>query len=1054
MLAIYRASAGSGKTYTLTQQYIDYLLHDKQSNAHRRILAVTFTHKATNEMKSRIIRELNQRALSDGRIKRILVRILQDYSAFAISTIDSFFQQVLRAFAREMGQNGSYALELDTDEMLSLAIDNLFFDLEENPQLLKWLTEFAEENIENGRSWNLRSDIEKLGREIFKENYQAKLEEVNEKLHDKEFLKSFNQTLRGIIKAFEGQVRLLGERGGNLLLQNDLLYSDFRGGSRSAMGYFQKWASGTIEPPTATFETFADAVDNCYAKGAPTSVVNKIEAIYGAGLQPLLQEVLTLFTAPFVAYTSAKIVLKNLHTLGILSDISAEIRKLGKEQNSMLISNTNRLLGKLIDGSDAPFIFEKIGTQIHHFMIDEFQDTSAMQWHIFKPLIENSVANGSGNMLVGDVKQSIYRWRNSDWSLLGQQVEHQIANHTKHTLERNWRSAIDVVAFNNKLFDTASSAMQELLNSHIEESANREQLQHLTRKIEEAYKGTDHKGIVQQPQSQQRGYVQVRFVEGQQPEEEEKLTWQKQALTHIPAILSDVQARGTTLNEVAFLVRRKEEARWVTEFLMEQGYDVVSNEGLLVGNARTIRFIMALFRLLVSPHDAILRLTVNVEYAIGRLKRTPDEALKMAVGLPHRLFTEQEEQRLAEVEHLSLFDMSEQIIALFELDGWHNESAYIQAFQDIVYNYTHRKRSDINSFLDFWEKQKEKLRIPTPEMANAVQVLTIHKSKGLEFHTVVVPFCDWSLDSQMQNTLWSQPQTPPFNLLPLVPISYSAQLKNSCFAREYYEEQMNTYMDSLNMLYVACTRPKQELYCLAPMPKPDKKGIVKLKDAATLLYQCVDAAGWEDAEQRVWSCGERLHYPPQSVAKTEPLPFGYTAVDIGNRVRIKQLSSALFLRQGLLSENRLNLGTVMHDVLCQIRQKQEQEQVLHRLLGSGKVNQAELEEVRRWLDRFWAIEGVEEWFKGAYKVLNEVTILQPNGKQLRPDRVMIAPDGSAIVVDYKFGAKEPKHHKQVAEYMQLMSQMGYRTEGYLCYVELGQIVPIVTERGQTLFAEM
>ena len=427
MLNIYRASAGSGKTYRLTQDYIHLLFDPQKERAHRRILAVTFTNKATDEMKTRIMKELH--ALSQGeksdyrlglmtkfrmdedavnkRAKHILTTILHDYSSFSISTIDRFFQQIIRSFARDIGLHGGYNLELDNSTTLEQSVDNMFLDLSkvENKQLLQWLTQFAEERIEQSENWNMRGNIIELGKEVFKESYQYKAEDTNRKLHDREFLTNYRKSMRGIKIAFEALIKQTATEALNIITQNGLMTDSFKGGSRSSMKTLDKLYKGGMDV-SATFLTLGVDVNNCYSKSTTQNTVLAIQAAYIGGLQQRLANLTQLLQIDIITYNSALLVLKHINTLGILSDLAVQIKKLTDEQNTMLISDSNMLLNKIIDNSDTPFVYEKTGIQIDHFMIDEFQDTSILQWKNFHPLMANSLSAGKFNLVVGDVKQS------------------------------------------------------------------------------------------------------------------------------------------------------------------------------------------------------------------------------------------------------------------------------------------------------------------------------------------------------------------------------------------------------------------------------------------------------------------------------------------------------------------------------------------------------------------------------------------------------------------------------------------------------------------------
>ena len=1083
MLNIYRASAGSGKTYRLTQDYIHLLFDPKKERAHRRILAVTFTNKATDEMKSRILKELH--ALSQGersdyraglmaefrmdaqmvneRAKHILTTILHDYSSFSISTIDRFFQQVIRSFARDIGVHGGYNLELDNSSTLEQSVDNLFLDLskDENKQLLQWLTAYAEERIEQSENWNMRGNIMELGREIFKESYQNKAEDTNRKLHEREFLTNYRKSLRDIKTGFEAKVKQTANDGLNIMARNGLTHDDF---SYKTTNTLEKLVKGKLEISTR-FISYADDVKNCYTKSKPQDIKNAIETAYQGGLQKCFIQLVELFQSDIVIYNSAVMVLKHINTLGILSDLAVQIKKLTDEQNTMLISDSNMLLNKIIDNSDTPFVYEKTGIHIDNFMIDEFQDTSVLQWKNFLPLMSNSLAAGKFNLVVGDVKQSIYRWRNSDWKLLDEQVLTDFRPEQLHeeNLETNWRSDRNIVDFNNSFFRRAAQLLQTKLNENLKAIIPiYPGLEALTSKIEHAYANihqqTSPKAAI--------GRVQVCFIDHQENED----GWKTESLNRLPALLEDLQYRGYRPSDIALLVRTNSEEQDVIHKLLNYKttpeakpnccYDIMGNEGLLIGAAASVRFVLGILQLFVNPSDSIQQTIVNYEYARGKQHKSENEALNACFFQTDRnenvfstLFTFEENAVLNEVIHSSLYDMVERIVLLFGVGAWHNEAVFIQAFQDVVFRYTTGKTADLNSFLTWWKKNGGKQCISTPDNQSAMRIMTVHKSKGLDFKVVIMPFCDWDLDSRMRNILWCEPTVAPFNELPLLPIEYSSRLGQSIFAENFFDEQMHLFIDSLNVAYVAFTRAKNELICITPAPKKEIESLDKINSLSALLTACFSVKT-PGLDMEIMSLSNsyndqtkqfELGDPTQAVYHDIPTTdinekvTLYPSVSSSDRLRIRHQSLDYLLENQHLTDSKLNYGIIMHDILRQITTKADQPKAIADLVYSGRISMDESRIVETELQHFWNLPETANWFADDARVLNETTILIPSGEQYRPDRVVIQ-GNEATIIDYKFGDKESKtYRQQVKRYMDLIGEMGYRTCGYVCYVSLKKV---------------
>ncbi|MDD3079881.1 MAG: UvrD-helicase domain-containing protein [Paludibacter sp.] len=1085
MLNIYRASAGSGKTYRLTRDYIHLLFDSEHERNHRHILAVTFTNKATDEMKNRILKELhalatgeisnyreelmsgfhlNEEAVNE-RARKILVSILHDYSAFSISTIDRFFQQVIRAFAREIGVNGGYNLELDNDTTLQQSVDNLFLDLgkEENRQLLSWLTQFAEDRIEQSENWNPRRSIEDLGKEIFKESYQYKAEDTNRKLHDRDFLKNYREKLHKIESDFEESVKKAAQKALNVMSAHGLSHDDF---AYKATGVLDKLLKGEYKTGTR-FTGMAENVENCYSKSKPQHIKNAIENAYNGGLQEAFQDIIHLLNEDIVFYNTANIIGKHINTLGILSDLAMQIRQLTDEQNTMLISDANMLLNRIIDNSDTPFVYEKTGIHIDHFMIDEFQDTSSLQWKNFFPLIQNSLSSGKFNLVVGDVKQSIYRWRNSDWKLLDEQIQNDFRPEQLHeeNLGINWRSDQNIISFNNEFFRCAALLLQQKLNDGIEPVQGiYPDLKDLTHRIVHAYAQLHQDAS---PRAEE-GRVEISFINQAECED-----WREESLNRLPAILEDLQERGYRPGDVAILVRTNNEEQAVIHKLLSyksnpeaksgMSYDIMGNEGLLISSSASVRFILGIMRLLINPADSIQQTIVGYEYARARMKREQSDALHISFlnrigedGFP-AIFAEEEHEKLASLRNNSLYDMVEHIIALFDVGTWHNEAIFVQAFQDVVFRFTSGKNTDLYSFLKWWDKNGEKQCIATPENPDAFRTMTIHKSKGLDFKVVVMPFADWAMDKKsgyLRNILWCSPKEAPFNELPLLPVEYSSKLGNSVFAEYYFDEQMHQFIDNLNVAYVAFTRSKHELICLAPKPEKEPENIEKISSLSDLLYfsftQTIEMNdGLQltdnfDKDKTVYNLGPKTtekNPEPKNTEEQEIFNF-YPSTDSSSRLRIRRQSTGYWLEDQGLTDSRLNYGIIMHDILCKIIRKEDQEKAIAETIREGRISESDREFINQEFQKFWKLPHVTDWFAADLKSMNEVTILTPTGEIYRPDRVVFR-DKSAIVVDYKFGnSKEKMYSQQVKTYMQQILNMGYHVKGYLCYVSLAEVVEV------------
>jgi ATP-dependent exoDNAse (exonuclease V) beta subunit len=1059
MLTVYRASAGAGKTHTLTGEYLELLFLGEQN--YRHILAVTFTNKATDEMKRRIIEELynlaahrpsnylemlrGKYALTEEQIRRkarsILVAILHDYSAFNISTIDRFFQQIMRAFTREIGLQGGYGIEIDQELALSEAIDNLLGDLEkpESEELLGWLLRFAEDRIENGGEWNLRHEITSLSREIFKERYKTFSERLNRDIEDKQTLENYKDELYAIIRSTESRLKDLGEKGMNVLKQYALQPSDFKGVSRSPMFYFEKLAKGEVKEPSASFIACADDLEACYTQTTPPATVQIIGCAFENGLNDCIKQIVQLF-GNMTDYYSAKEAVRNYYTLGILGDVSRHIAAYRKEKNVMLLADTTELLNKIIDGSDAPFIYEKTGTRINHYMIDEFQDTSDMQWNNFRPLIGESLAHRHKNLIVGDVKQSIYRFRNSNWKLLDEQVQKDFFREqlTEETLVENWRSFRQIVTFNNAFFTAAPALLQTLYNDALSASSLPDAAQETLRSaIVSAYAGSQQR--VAPALEDKEGHVRVDFLQGDETD------WKEEALQRLPAVVESLQENGYRLQDIAILVRTNQEGSRIADTFLaykeahpqsRYRYDIISDDALYVSRSPSVRFMIALLRYLKNLDSQANKQMAYFAYMV--LERRFAEA-----GQPMD-FPPAIQAGLQILSRQALYEMTEGIFRLFEGKFPDNEQVFVQAFFDMVLDFSQKENANVERFLKWWDETGSHKTIATPDGQNAIRILTIHKSKGLGFKVVVLPFGEWGIDHKPTQglTLWCHPETKPFDRFYLLPIRYGQGLTRTIFAKDYFEERLHACIDNLNTLYVAFTRAKEELIVFAPRPKKVDKGtgaIERISSVGDLLWAGLNASFPFDTEAGSFELGNACFTPPDKIktTDTEEIPMGRLySVSPDKRLRLSLTGKELSFDNASRKQ-----GILMHEILCGIRTRNDIPAAVEKFRLEGVISREEAGDLTACLEKLLMHPGVEPWFDGSARVLNEVEILAGKGLIKRPDRVMIYP-GRVVVVDYKSGRPSPHHHTQVRSYIHLVRQMGYPcVEGYLWYIHSGCILP-------------
>lgn len=1053
MLDIYKASAGSGKTFALTLEYFRIIFTSPME--YRNILAVTFTNKATEEMKSRIINELHRLAEGeesdygsllqkelgfDGeqlRNRAVLLRtmILHDYGRLAVTTIDRFFQRMVKSFTRELGIFPGYNVELDSEYVLLKSIEKMTRRLGENPDLRSWIAELMSHSVDEGKSWSVKSKIAELGEELFRETYMLLDRPVLEKFGDRQFLKNYRAFLNTIIENYEQRQHETGLRALALIRENGLSQTDFKGGRNGCTSYFYKLAAENYDGPSATVRKSIDTPEAWYNPNAARKA--DIERLF-PDLNLLLKEAVGLFDRDYCNYLSACQLSGNLYQLGILNDLYREVRAYCDEKGLMLLSDTTHLLNLLIAGNDASFLFEKCGNYYKHLMIDEFQDTSSMQWRNFRPLVVNSLAEGGHAMIVGDVKQSIYRWRNGEWSLLAQGVEREFRHFGVRnvTLNSNWRSAREIVGFNNTFFEASVQLLSALYAADAGEDPR-------IATIAEAYRG-----LQQIPQRQKNGYVDVTF--GPEKKEEEA---EHRIMEEVVAVVEDIVRRGGKQRDIVILVRSGKEGAYVADFLMEYNktaptpVNFISNDSLYVRSSPYVQFIVSVLKYLVEPYDMVNKATILYFY-----KAFVQDEKNCAL---HPVFCSIREDIFewlntgfdagaVQALSYSLYETIETIIDKFGLKEKDTEVPYLIAFQDIIYEYESANSNSITLFLEWWEKEQEKRVLSTSEEVDAVRILTIHKSKGLEFEYVILPFCSWELDAvHPVRRIWCHNDRQGFDGLEYAPLNYSSKLADTIFREDYLDEHLKAYIDNLNLLYVALTRAKTELYVRPYTPKYNKDGSIVLTDIGAFMYEVLTHIGKDspEAAESSFRWGQKTDLNGKATTLPSSLSLErYPVWKPDGRISVKYnfRDYTAFADAGL---SAIDEGKLLHEIFKSIRYTEDVPQAVQQAYLSGLIRYDEKEKYVAKIRKYLNHPQASEWFEPHWQVVTERDILFPDGSKVRPDRVILTED-RVRVIDYKFGLnEEPRYIKQVRFYCSTLEMMGMsRVEGYIWYVKTGKVV--------------
>lgn len=1105
---IYRSSAGSGKTYTLTKEYLKLAL--RSPHYYKSILAVTFTNKATQEMKSRIIFQLfaiingnagtmlSELSLAVGldedalkeRAQQVLTNILHGYSYFSVSTIDSFFQKVIRSFAREIGLHSGFSLELDQKKVLEDVIDNVLKDVGIDKQLTRWLVQFAEDKVENGTNWDFRNDIRSLAYEIFQEHYKTFEKDIAAAAAQKDFIPKLLGKLKNITSSFEATMKACGEEALKIIEARALDVADFSSGKRGVMGYLEKITLKNDFDPKVMARKALGFPENWHTKTSKKKE-QIISAVVG-GLDDCLRKAIETFDKEHQQYESARQVMRFMYTFGILADITKKLQEYREENDLMLISDAALFLKDIVGDNEAPFIYEKIGTTYRHYLIDEFQDTSGFQWENFRPLVKNSLAEGNTNLVVGDVKQSIYRWRGGDWQLLLDKIVDDIGEYQTEelNLNQNWRSRKNIIHFNNKLFAGTPSILEAICQSDLSDIADErlaEFLKEESRKISTAYKDVFQEFPVQRKATDKDGYVNISFIPSREGVEEESddpeivpgvSGWKSEVLKRIPAMVEDFQDKGYALKDIAFLVRNKRYGKLIADWLLTYKslpearagykYEVISSESLMIGSAVSVNMILNTLRYFDNPQDMIARVNMVHDYQVYicrnegiNLHQLYAESVEEAV--PYQWLPDSFTELTAKLTGYPLYEIVETIISVFKLQNLSGEYAYMQAFQDAVLEYGKKERADISSFLKWWDEQGYNNAVQISDATDAMKILTIHKSKGLQFKVVIIPFCDWKIDHDplLNNTLWCCSDVSPFNEIPYLPLKYSGSLKSTIYRQSYYQEMVKAYMDALNLLYVAFTRAEDCLLAFGELPKIEKTGEVKVKRVSDLLFQflndpekgCVEKE--EDGSlylQQYWDAKEyrfefgAMHETTESTDGEGDNVISlqnYPSSSWRNSLSIKPRARNLFMETDSPVAEKINYGLLMHEILAEIKFKSDLPHVLRSFLFDGIISEDESKVLEAKLHTVLNHPDIQDWFDPVWEIKTEVPVLPLSGKINRLDRVMLK-DKLAVVVDFKSGDVQSTHKSQVRHYSSLLADMGYeKVEGYIVYLDPVEIMKVI-----------
>ena len=1108
-LTVYRASAGSGKTFTLAVEYISLLVKDPENYQH--ILAVTFTNKATQEMKMRILSQLygianslqssqqyfnkvkEKTNMPDAVIRNnaraALTLLIHRYNNFRILTIDAFFQQVLRNLAHELGQTANLRVDLNNEEITEKAVDQMIESLEKGQPVLQWISTYINNSIEDDNGWNIIGKIKTFGTNIFKDFYKAHEANLKEQLSNADDFKVYETTLRkrrnDIRKTFNSKARsILNEiKNANLDIPSNYRSGLYKYLTDSAI------APLTNKPLKAGVLKANESPQNWTSSKCAKADKQQIQTLAAEVLSAQLSELIAYNNDNWNEFQSIQLTLSHLSELRLLHAIADAVDNLTKDTNRFMLSNTQALLKELIADSDTPFIFERIGARLKHVMIDEFQDTSTIQWQNFQVLLANCMAQElSQNLIVGDIKQSVYRWRQGDWGILNN-IEKSLA-HQKirlETLDYNYRSEKRIIDFNNAFWEQCvANTAKEVAQDDAEKA----------KIVQKAYEDVAQKTH----KTTENGFVKISLY----PSKVMKDAVLEELIETIKELFNNGYG-GKNQSKIAILVRSKSNIQDIVNALLQSfgnEINIVSDEAFRLDASLSVNIIVSAMHLLTHPDDVLTRGKLVKLYNQEVLKKPlTDTDLLVSINENNNIDTKNidkkerrklaTEQQMAKLNSqlppeyvanrelllgLPIVDLVDKLFMLFGLDQLEGQSSYICTLYDTLNDFLKDHTADIDDFINEWENSLSSKTIQSDEI-EGIRIMTIHKSKGLEFDNVIIPFCNWEMEKK--GTLWCETKNKPapYNKLPLLPIDFSRdKLIGTVFEDDYKEEHFQNIVDNLNLLYVAFTRASKNLFVFGlRQGKTTLDNIAKGTPPGNRSY-AIELALRQVSEQLQGSLlsfpddiGSEIHFEygtlvPETHEKEhvvadnpfliKPDKHIVSIATYPQAATFKQSNKSIEFVKGedVDPSDRtryIKIGNVLHQLFSTIYTTADIPARLNELEQQGIIYNDEITsaQLRTRIEDAITNPQVQEWFSKRWQLYNECTILEYNKdtnemEEHRPDRVMT--DGKEfVVVDFKFGKEREEYKKQVQQYMEILIRMGHKkVSGYLWYVVKNNVVEV------------
>ncbi|MEM9738035.1 MAG: UvrD-helicase domain-containing protein [Bacteroidota bacterium] len=1058
---LYDAAAGAGKTHTLVSYYILQLL--KNPDHFSNILAITFTNKATQEMKERILIYLHHLAKGESgdlqkrmiaalqcrpekladRAKQALQKILYHYHDLAVTTIDSFFDRVIRSFQREYKLGVDYTLELDDKQVLSRCLEEIMSTLSDYPTLAKGLIEWALHKLQQGKRWELGKEMKAIGHHIL--HATAAYRDLHSTLVSRSESDHIFNHLAQSAQSFRNRLRAQATKMIKIIKQAGLGVEDFSWGEKGVVGFLQKVANGSLLQPS---KRVRDSIEKRWERKEGEQAAHASQLVEST-LRPLLVEWIATYDEDAMLYHTVEAMLPLRYLFSLTQRIRDLVQQYENKHAKLLITHLSLLLQQTMQEVSDSDLFLKLGNVYNILLIDELQDVSLSQWASLVPLLRSSLAKGEHSLLVGDVKQSIYRWRGGDPQIFLHGVEKDLEDQAvkRKALRDNWRSGAHIINFNNTFFAASSEAITNALLAEVnqENPDQAELIKKNIKQIKQSYQNVKQ-SVAQRTPPLPAGSVEVHLL-ADKKKEESSYHWKEHAIQLTIQQIEKLQKKGYLPQDIALLVRDHAEAQSLLQGLMayqvsphaqkDVSYEAAATSGLTISDHPTIMLLVSTLAYLYNQEDQYALATLLYYYHATRGKEEAittkmndyaylvgQNQLKAQQYLPSLFYTEQ--------DHLKSLPLDRLIVKLVVIFDLQKEEAipYLRRFQEAVHDFVKQQQGGIVDFLSWWQKRGAQVKLAS-QATHHMQIMTIHQSKGLAFKAVLLPFCNWRLDHSpyYPPIIWGETHDSRLAPLGSLPLYYGQHLKATYFSSVYYQEKWRIYLEQFNLLYVACTRAIDYLFMVAP----SRSQAGSMTHVADLIKQ-VMKEHYETVEHEHFVIGEigqknsnylvaKLIIPPTS----------------NYHSHVQHIDTLL----ASLASPAHPTGVWWHALLASIKTRNDLAPLLTIYQARGAISEKERVSITKTLSRWWKNDLIFSWFSHEWEIKIEVPIMLPNGSIVRPDRIMLH-NQQAVVVDFKTGLPKQADQKQVSTYRKLLRQMGYApVKGYLLHIATGHLTSVV-----------